>query len=108
VTLTGTATWQFEREEAESVAGNLRGVRGVRSEIHLYPTPSVTDLKEAIEQGFQRNATLDANSLSVESASGTVTLAGTVPSWAAHDAAIAAAWSAPGVTKVDDRIVVAY
>jgi osmotically-inducible protein OsmY len=72
------------------------------------PVGTQANVKEAIEQGFQRNATLDANSLSVESANGEVTLGGIVPSWAAHDAAIAAAWSAPGVTKVDDRLVVAY
>jgi osmotically-inducible protein OsmY len=108
VTLTGTATRKFERDEAEFIAGNVRGVRGIRSEIDLYPEPSLTDVKAAIEQGFKRNATLDANSLSVENSNGTVVLSGVVSSWFAHDAAVDAAWSAPGVTKVDDRIQVRY
>jgi len=37
-----------------------------------------------------------------------VILAGTVKSWAEHDEAMDAVWSAPGVTAVDDRIVVEY
>jgi osmotically-inducible protein OsmY len=39
---------------------------------------------------------------------GRVTLAGSVSSWAEHDEAVDAAWSAPGVTEVDDQIQVAY
>jgi osmotically-inducible protein OsmY len=108
VTLTGTANWQFEREEAEFVAGNVRGVRGIRSEIVLIPTPSAIDVKEAIEERIKRNADLDANSLSVKTANGTVTLSGVVSSWAAHDAALDAAWSMPNVTEVEDRILVEY
>ncbi|MGP7999286.1 MAG: BON domain-containing protein [Streptosporangiaceae bacterium] len=51
---------------------------------------------------------MDADRLSVDTtACGQVTLVGTVSSWAEHDEAVAAAWSAPGVTAVDDRIVVA-
>ena len=37
-----------------------------------------------------------------------VILSGPVSSWAAHDHAVAAAWSAVGVTDVDDRIGVEY
>lgn len=54
------------------------------------------------------NAKLDADSLSVNSSNGTITLDGTVSSWADHDEAVAAAWAAPGVTDVEDHILVAY
>jgi osmotically-inducible protein OsmY len=57
---------------------------------------------------MERSARLDAESVSVKSEDGTVTLRGTVSSWADHDAAVAAAWAAPGVTRVKDRILVAY
>ena len=54
---------------------------------------------------FQRNAALDADVLVVEASSGgLVTLSGTVSSWAARDEAVAAAWSAAGVTQVEDWI----
>jgi osmotically-inducible protein OsmY len=109
VTLTGTANWQFERDEAEFVAGNIAGVVGVENEIELVaPGPSVHDVEHAIKKAMERNAKLDAKSVSVESSNGTITLHGTVSSWADHDEAVSAAWAAPGVTRVKDHIVVAY
>jgi len=109
VKLTGTANWQFQREEAESVAGNVFGVMGVVDEISLVaPGPSADNVEHSIKKAMERNAKLDADSVSVESSSGTITLRGTVSSWADHDQAVAAAWAAPGVTQVKDHILVAY
>jgi osmotically-inducible protein OsmY len=61
-----------------------------------------------IKRAFKRNAKLDAKELSVETADHTVTVSGTVRSWAEHDEAIDAAWAAPGVRDVKDRIAVLY
>ena len=108
VTLTGTANWNFEREEAEATAANVRGVRGIRSEIVLVPSAKVIDVKDAIEQRLKRDATIDADSVSVATADGKVILRGFVSSWAAHDAAVNAAWSVPNVTHVDDHIGIRY
>jgi osmotically-inducible protein OsmY len=104
VTLTGTAHWNFEREEAEATAGNVRGVRGIRSEIVLIPTAHPVEVKDAIEQRLNRNAAVDADSVSVESLGGKVILRGAVSSWSAREAAVEAAWSVPNVTEVEDRI----
>jgi osmotically-inducible protein OsmY len=109
VTLTGKANWQFQRDEAESVAGNLLGVMGVEDEIDLIPPgPTAHDVEHSIKKAMERNAKLDADSVSVESSDGTITLRGTVGSWADHDEAVEAAWAAPGVTNVKDHILVAY
>jgi osmotically-inducible protein OsmY len=109
VTLTGTANWQFERDEAEFVAGNIVGVAGLEDEIDLVaPGPSAHDVEHSIKKAMERNAKLDAESVSVDSSNGTITLKGTVSSWADHDEAVAAAWAAPGVTRVKDHIVVVY
>ena len=109
VTLTGTANWQYQREEAESVASNVRGVISVTDEVRLTaPGPSAHDVQHSIKKAMERNAKLDAESVSVESENGTVTLRGTVSSWADHDQAVDAAWAAPGVTRVKDHILVAY
>jgi osmotically-inducible protein OsmY len=109
VTLTGTANWQFERDEAEFVAGNIVGIVGVEDEVDLVaPGPSVHDVEHAIKKALERNAKLDAESVSVKSSNGTITLDGTVSSWADHDEAVAAAWAAPGVTRVKDHIAVVY
>jgi osmotically-inducible protein OsmY len=109
VTLTGTAEWQYQRDEAEFVGANILGVVAVDSEIELMgPTPSAGDVQHSIKKAMERNAKLDANSVSVDSSNGTVTLRGTVSSFADHDEAVAAAWAAPGVTRVNDHVLVAY
>ena len=109
ITLTGKANWQYQREEAETVAGNVLGVIGVDDDIELVvPGPSADDVAHSIKKAMERNAKLDAESVSVESSNGTITLSGTVSSWADHDQAIDAAWAAPGVTRVKDHILVAY
>jgi osmotically-inducible protein OsmY len=109
VTLTGTVDWQYERDEAEFVAGNLIGVLGVENDIYLNgATPSTGDVEKKIKKAFARNAKLDADDLTVSTSDGTVTLGGTVRSWDEHDAAVAAAWAAPGVKVVDDLLTVAY
>jgi osmotically-inducible protein OsmY len=109
VALTGEAEWQFQRDEALEVAGNIRGVTNVWDEIAIVgPPPVAGDVKDAISRAFGRSAKLDAGALTVESSNGTVTVKGTVQSWAEHDEAIDAAWAAPGVRDVHDRIVVFY
>jgi len=109
VTLTGTANWMFQRDEAESVASSIRGVTSVENEVNLVPPgPSPHDVQHSIKKAMERNAKLDADDVSVESENGTVTLRGTVNSWVDHDAAIDAAWAAPGVTRVKDHIEVLY
>ena len=109
VTLTGTANWMFQRDEAEAVASSVRGVISVDNEVDLVPPgPSAHDVQHSIKKAMERNAKLDADSVTVESENGTVTLRGTVNSWADHDAALDAAWAAPGVTRVKDHIEVLY
>lgn len=109
VTLTGKANWQFQRDEAESVAGNIVGVMGIEDDVDLIPPgPAAHDVEHSIKKAMERNAKLDAEGVSVESSDGKITLRGTVSSWADHDEAVAAAWAAPGVTDVKDHILVAY
>jgi osmotically-inducible protein OsmY len=107
VTLTGTAQWHYQREAAEFRTANVPGVAGIDNAISLTRTPNAREAGDAIRAAFLRDAALEADGLSVEtSPDGLVILSGTVGSWAAHDRAVAAAWSAPSVTRVDDRISV--
>ena len=109
VTLMGTANWQYQRDEADFVASNIVGTLDVFDEIELnYPTPDRGVVKESIKKAFKRNAALDAKDLQVSTDNGSVTVKGTVSSWAEHDEAIDAAWAAPGVTSVNDDLTVAY
>jgi osmotically-inducible protein OsmY len=105
VTLTGTAAWHYQREAAESRTTGVPGVAGIDNAVILTPAPGARDAADAIGGAFRRDAVLAAEVLSVETSSGgLVIVSGTVGSWAAHDHAVAAAWSAPGVTRVEDRI----
>jgi osmotically-inducible protein OsmY len=109
VTLTGTADWQYQRDEAVLVAGNIPGVTEVENRVTLaVPTPSPADVEDSIADALQPDALLDANNVAVTSANGVVTLTGNVRSWSERDAAVAAAWAAPGVTDVRDRLTVNY
>jgi len=109
VTLTGTAQWHYQREKAESRTAEVPGVACVNNAITLAQADSgdTGDVGAAITAAFRRDAVLEADGLSVESfPGGLVILSGTVRSWIAHDHAMAAAWSAPGVIQIDDRISV--
>lgn len=76
--------------------------------ITLRPKPHQGAIEESIQNVFQRDARVDAEQLTVTSEDSAVVLSGIVHSWREHDDAIHAAWAAPGVTRVTDRLVVAY
>ena len=107
VTLSGQVSWQFERNAAEKAVRTLYGVVDVVDNIKLKTRPQPTDVKSRIESALRRNAELDSDSIRVSVSDGTVTLDGTVDTWSARDTAEDAAWSAPGVRTVVDRLSVA-
>jgi osmotically-inducible protein OsmY len=108
VTLKGEVDWRYQKEEAENIVCCIRGVRAVNNELIVKPPPSVKpqDVKAKIEGALQRNAILDAHQIKVETEGSKVILSGTVRSWAEKEQARRAAWSAPGVTQVEDNIMV--
>lgn len=109
VTLTGSTQWQYQRDEAEFITANILGVTDIENDIDIVaPTPSAKDVERSITKALTRDAKLDADNVSVKTSNGRATLTGTVRSFAEHDSAVAAAWSAPGITSVDDRIDVFY
>jgi osmotically-inducible protein OsmY len=110
VTLDGTVEWQFQRRAAERAVRRLTGVRGVTNLIRVKPKvqPAESELKRRIEDALVRNAETDADRIDVDVDGGKVILDGRVRSWAERDAAERAAWSAPGVTEVVNRITVHF
>jgi osmotically-inducible protein OsmY len=106
VHLEGEEEWQFQRDTAEKAVCRLRGVKGVSNLIKLKPRAQPSEIKRKIQEAFKRNAELDANRIAVEAKGSEVILKGTVRSWAELEEAERVAWSAPGVIKVENRIVV--
>jgi osmotically-inducible protein OsmY len=108
LTLEGEVEWNLQRDYAEQAVRRIKGVKGITNLIRLKPQtkPEREQIKRKIEEAFRRSAELDANRITVEATGSEVVLKGTVRSWAERTEAERVAWSAPGITKVDNRIVV--
>lgn len=107
LTLQGNVEWQFQKAAAERAVRYLNGVRGVINSIMIMPKGvSPAQVSERIKEALKRSAEYDAEHVKVSAVDGKVTLTGTVRSWTERSDAELAAWSAPGVREVVDRIMI--
>jgi osmotically-inducible protein OsmY len=106
ITLEGSVEWQYARERAENAVKRIRGVKVVTNSIELKPKVAPSEIRRKIEDAFRRSAEVDASRITVEANGSEVILRGTVKSWAERQEAERAAWAAPGVTRVDNRVTI--
>ena len=105
VTLTGDLNWNYQREAAETAVRKLSGVTGVINNITLKPTVQPVDVKQRITDALKRHAEVEAAQIRIDvREGGTVCLEGEVDNWDERQAVVHAAWAAPGVRMVDDRL----
>jgi len=109
VTLSGEVPWKYQSDAAYSAVRNLMGVKNVVNQIVVKsPAVSTQDVRTKIEEALKRGAVKETRDIQIEAANGKVTLHGKVHSWDERDNAGHAAWSAPGVTKVENDLLVSF
>ena len=106
VTLTGRVAWMFQKRDAEKVVRHVRGVRGVMNYIAVTPSGIARDVHETIVGVLARNDTINSQGITVTVSGDMATLSGTVRTWLQRESAERVAADAPGISRVDNQIVV--
>ena len=106
ITLTGEVTWNFQREAAVRAVSYMRGITGVSNKIMLTERPAVSVIKSGVEAAMRRNTPLEADTIAVEVDGHKLTLTGSVRSSTERHQAEYVAWSAAGVTTVENDLVI--
>ena len=106
LTLEGDVEWNYQRDRAEAAVRRVRGVESVTNAIEVKPRVAPTEIRRKIEDALRRAADIDTTHVTVETNGSEVILRGTVRSWAERQEAEKAAWAAPGVARVDNRIII--
>ena len=104
VTLDGEVDWEFQKISAQRQIEDMIGVRRIVNNVTVKTSIPAKDIKQKIADAFHRSATIDSEKIHIETTGSKIILKGTVRSWAEKNDAENAAWSAPGVNKVDNQL----
>jgi len=106
LTLEGVVEWAHQKIAAEEAVQRLPGVIGISNLIIIRPKQASSDVSAAIKAAFERHALLDAEKITVETSGNKVVLRGVLDNCIEREEAERAARSAPGVSEVENHIVI--
>jgi len=106
VTVHGDVDYLQQRVAVEAELWGLSCVRGLTNEVVVLPPVKTDVVREKVRQVLSSISPINAEKLEVRAVGTRVTLKGTVNSWHEKGLAESAVWSVPGVTGIDDQIVV--
>jgi osmotically-inducible protein OsmY len=108
VTLSGTVSWQYQKNEAAHAVHKLSGIVGVVNQIRVQPPVPATAVTQQIYKALARDARTEAGRVTVQAENGVVTLKGTVRNWHERELIEGAAWSVPGVSEIRDLLTLRW
>lgn len=106
ITLTGKVGFLHQAREAEKAVRHIKGIHGVFNHIEVAAGSTTRDVRRRIHEALHRTADLDARKIEIDVEGDVATLTGTVATWLQFDAAERAALAAPGIVRVENRVIV--
>ncbi len=107
VTLSGEVAWDYQRKAALDAVRCLMGVRNITNLIVVSGIKvSAAEVRAKIETALKRTMKRDTDRIEIDAMDGVVTLRGDVDSWEERDDAGIAAWCAPGVSAVENDLMI--
>jgi osmotically-inducible protein OsmY len=106
VTFEGEVQWGYQKTAVYNSVKNVFGITGIINNIKIASELKPCYTKEKICGAFKRSATIDAENIEVEIKGAKIILNGTAYSWCEKEDAEKAAFSAQGITEVENKIVV--
>lgn len=106
VTLSGNVDWWYQKINAEKAIRNFKGVKNINNQINIHPIVTAKGVRKKIMEEFHRNASIDVEKIHIEIDGNKVILKGSVNSWPEMKEAIRAAWSIPGITQLDNQLII--
>lgn len=106
VTMEGEVDWEYQKEAVRTSIKNISGVKGMANLIRIKAAVTAKDVQQKIAAAFQRHANLDADKIHVEISGNKAILSGKVRSWVEKNDAENAAWRAPGINSVENRLMI--
>ncbi len=104
LTLLGSVEFHYQKDAAETALRPLRGLHSLRNDLVIQPAVRLGEVKAPVEEAFKRSALIDSNRIKVHIAQNVISLRGHARTHAEREAALHAAWSAPGVVNVEDHL----